>query len=673
MKFFIFSDSYFDLLLIVSLICLIASFFSSFGLKNIYKKTVAAFISIAIISLCYFIPAYNALLGDTVVMKLYFIPSFVLHIDALSAWFIIVINLTMLSGSFYGIGYLRSYKEKNEELSLHLSLIPLFHFTMLWTVITGNMINFLVCWEIMSLSSFLLILFEREKEQTIIAARNYFIQMHISILFLISGVLLLWTHTGSFDFSAIATYTSQSSSSAILLLFMLFFIGFGIKAGFVPLHSWLPHAHPAAPSHVSGMMSGVIIKMGIYGIMRVLSFFDNSLLAIGWIVLIISLVSSLYGVMLAVIQHNLKRLLAYHSIENIGIIGMGIGLGTLGIGLHNHVLIHLGFAGALLHTLNHSLFKSLLFYSAGNIYQTLHILTIDKLGGLAKKMPHTSLLFLLGAIAICGLPPLNGFISECIIYIGLFHGLPLFGPASQIMLVLSIGGLALTGGLAVLCFTKAFSICFLGEPRSQYPPIEEVALIQRIAMYAVVFIMLSIAFLPHLYFMAMQNPIALFSKTIPAHPSYVPAEYILLLQQISIIFIVLVLVFLLVVTLRKIAQNGKEIHTIETWGCGYAGSSPRLQYTASSFVETFKKIFRSVLREHTEKNEINGIFPEEKITHITHPADGIENYVIQKPAEKMLLWVSRLRIFQNGQVQSYLLYGFVFILVILLLEMFSGI
>ncbi len=222
------------------------------------------------------------------------------------------------------------------------------------------------------------------------------------------------------SFDALRLYFSNHSN---LPVFLLFFIGFGIKAGFIPLHTWLPQAHPAAPSHVSGVMSGVMIKMGIYGILRVLMSVQSDLWWIGIIILVVSLISGILGVMMAIVQHDLKRLLAYHSIENIGIIGIGIGLGVIGLATNNAALSLLGFSGGLLHVLNHSLFKSLLFFNAGSVYQAAHSRNIEQLGGLMKRMPYTAIFFLIGSLAICGLPPFNGFISEYLIYLGMFKSL----------------------------------------------------------------------------------------------------------------------------------------------------------------------------------------------------------------------------------------------------------
>jgi len=267
--------------------------------------------------------------------------------------------------------------------------------------------------------------------------------------------------TGSFDFNAISIYTASHQDVTTLLLFMFFFIAFAVKAGFVPFHTWLPYAHPAAPAHISGIMSGVLIKIGIFGILRMILLIKTDYTTIGYIILTLSVVSGLYGVMLAIMQHNLKKLLAYHSIENIGIIGIGIGIGCIGLGANNPIVASLGFAGALLHTLNHALFKSLLFYTAGNVYQATHTLDIEKLGGLVKKMPQTAILFLIAAIAICGIPPFNGFISEFIIYNALYYWTQDAMMLSLLACIFSVLGLVLIGGLAMLCFTKAFGVVFL--------------------------------------------------------------------------------------------------------------------------------------------------------------------------------------------------------------------
>jgi formate hydrogenlyase subunit 3/multisubunit Na+/H+ antiporter MnhD subunit len=330
-------------------------------------KGIAAFVLLLLNALISSYFAIQSLAGDAIS---FILPgSFVtgdipVRIDALSGWFILIINLVFVTGGFYGLFYMKAYREQRNNLTLHSIAFVIQHASLLSICVIQNSFAFLIAWEIMALASFLVIIFEHEHITTIKAGINYLIQAHFSILFLMIGFIWVASKTGSYDFQAITAYSASIPESASFMLFIFFFIAFAIKAGFVPFHTWLPYAHPAAPSHVSGIMSGVIIKIGIFGILRMLLIVKTDLTSVGYLILIVSLVSGLYGVMLAIIQHNLKKLLAYHSIENIGIIGIGIGIGCLGLGNGNQVLATLGLAGALLHTLNHSLFKSLLFYTA---------------------------------------------------------------------------------------------------------------------------------------------------------------------------------------------------------------------------------------------------------------------------------------------------------------------
>jgi len=274
---------------------------------------------------------------------------------------------------------------------------------------------FLIAWELMSLSSLMLVMFEHQKKDTLKAGLNYMVQMHVGVVLLSVAFIWAYFEEGSFDFLAIGSFFKENTN---VWMFLLFFGGFGIKAGFIPLHSWLPHAHPAAPSHVSGVMSGVIVKMGIYGILRVALMLESNWILIGASLLVLSIATGLYGILNAAVHRDFKKMLAYCTIENIGIIGAGIGLFLLGKGTANPMLAIVGLSAALLHTLNHSLYKSLLFFSVGSVYQATHTRDMEKLGGLIGRMPQTAFCFLIGALAIGGLPPLNGFVSEFLLYNG---------------------------------------------------------------------------------------------------------------------------------------------------------------------------------------------------------------------------------------------------------------
>jgi hydrogenase-4 component B len=463
-------------------------------------------------------------------------------IDGLSSWFILLTNFTVFTGILYGRQYLKKYQGQPANLSLHYISYLFNHFTLLGVFVIQNGLAFLCIWEIMALTSFILVIFEHGKMETLKAGINYLIQSHISVLFLTIGFIWAYVHTGTFVFSAIGNYGALENTATSILLFFTFFVGFAIKAGFVPFHTWLPHAHPAAPSHVSGVMSGVIIKAGIYGILRMLLLIHGNPVIVGIVILVISVVTGIYGVMLATVQHNIKKLLAYHSIENIGIIGIGIGIGTLGKGLNNPFLTFAGYAGALLHTFNHSLFKSVLFYAAGTVYQATHTLDIEHMGGILRKMPQTALLFLLSAMAICGLPPFNGFISEFLIYSGLFKAIG----ASQslsVIIAISIMGLALIGGLAMLCFTKAFGVMFLGTPRSQYPAsFSETSFAALLPQYLASLLIILIGLFPQFFISLLQAPVQLYTGLSSAE-GY--GELNPIMQKISLSALGLVLIVLL--------------------------------------------------------------------------------------------------------------------------------
>jgi len=582
-------------------------------------------------------------------------------VDALSGWFIVLINFTFVTGAIYGFNYMKPYQNRKSEITLHCIAFLIAHFSMLVIASVQNGFIILLFWELMAISLFLLIIFDHHKSETIRAGLNYLVQSHISIVFLMLGFIYVAFKTGEYSFDAIIDFTSQQSVLAGTALFLCFFIGFGIKAGFVPFHTWLPYAHPAAPSHISGIMSGVAIKMGIYGILRMLLLIKTDYTTIGYIILIISMISGIYGVMLAIIQHDLKRLLAYHSIENIGIIGIGIGIGCIGLGSVNKWMAILGFSGAMLHTLNHSLFKSLLFYSSGNILQAAHTVSIERLGGLIKRMPQTALLFLIAAIAICGLPPLNGFISEFLIFGGLYNWLYSASLISLIAIIFSISGLVLIGGLAILCFTKAFSIVFLGNQREQLPENpSETGFWQLFPMYLTVALMITIGLFPSVFLNLLQKPVNLFTHHIVFNLNLIKVGAIDSLQTVNWLFFIFIMLVIALVFVRKFINARRKIESGTTWGCGYCQATSRQQYTANSFVRSYSKLVKPLLDIEKKEVEVSEVFPSPK-KYETEPYDKIERLLIDKPL-KLLNKISELFLFlQNGQLQRYILYGIVFI------------
>jgi len=592
--------------------------------------------------------------------------SIVLVIDRLSAFFVIIINFTTLIGFLYARGYLAPYHRSKSPLrfSIHYFSYLWLWLSMLLVVMIRDGLTFLIVWELMALSSFFLVIFEAEERTIMKTGISYLIQMHVGMFFIMVAFLIVFRETGSMSFDILGEYFSSNRN---LPLFMLFFIGFGIKAGFIPLHTWLPEAHPAAPSHVSGVMSGVMIKMGIYGIIRVLMTMKSDLLITGVIILLVSLMSGVLGVMMAIVQHDLKRLLAYHSIENIGIIGIGIGLGVIGLALNNQTMALLGFSGGLLHVLNHSLFKSLLFFNAGSVYHSTHTRNIEQMGGLMKRMPWTAALFLVGSLAICGLPPFNGFISEYLIYMGLFQNLSGASLYHSILIIGSIAGLSLIGGLAIFCFTKAFGIVFLGEPRS-----DPAAKSQEVPWIMIIPQLLTVALI---MLIGLASPLAvkpvfnLVDQTfgIGSH-AFVNAAFVSNLSQISIMGGIFVVILVLLLVYRKYHLRKRQIDTGPTWGCGYTAISPRQQYTGTSFAYNYNHIAKPLLQTRKEMDDIREeeIFPLKR-SFVSHSEDIFKKILLDKPVDWFSGLLKRIAVMQTGQIRHYILYAFVFMLIVLLL------
>ncbi len=594
----------------------------------------------------------------------------VLVIDKLSAFFLIVINFGTFTSILFSRGYMKMYEatKRSQDFSLHYFFLIWLQIAMILVVTLQEGLPFLVAWEIMSISSFMLVIFESEKKEILNTGIYYLIQMHVALFFVLAAFALIEAKTGISGFDGLALYFKSYPS---IPMFLLFFFGFGIKAGFIPLHSWLPHAHPAAPSHISGIMSGTMIKMGIYGILRVVSYLNESLMEIGTIVLIVSLISSVFGVFFAIFQHDLKKMLAYHSIENIGIIGIGIGTGLIGKALGNPVICILGFSGAILHVLNHSLFKSLLFYCAGSVYSQCHTRDVNELGGLIKKMPKTSMLFLLASVAICGLPPFNGFVSEFLIYKGFFSGLETDIYTSLLFLG-GIVGLTLTGGLALFCFTKAFGIVFLGAARTNKTEhaheVQTSMLFPKflIAIPIVAIGLGSFALMPLIESIAvMYLPVGSIPQTNLISP---------MLQPLSIALGLFILLVIILYAWRSMQQKSVSIAAGPTWGCGYPALTPAHQYTSTTFADNLRNLSLSLSGMKTHFDPINkeDIFPTEKRNYETHQEDELEKVLILYPSKLFLTTMLRFTFLRSGKIQHYILYGLGFILIVAFLTIVNA-
>ncbi len=538
--------------------------------------------------------------------------SFFVQLDALSAFFLLPILGLSAVAALYGGEYLMAYRSR-KNLGASWFFFNLLVASMVMVALARNGVLFLLAWEIMSLASFFLVTFEDEKESVRQAGWTYLVATHLGTAFLLVLFLVLGRQAGSLDFDR---FLAASGSTAPIagVAFFLALIGFGTKAGFMPLHVWLPEAHPAAPSHVSALMSGVMIKTGIYGLLRTLTFLGQPESWWGWVLIGIGLASGLGGVLFALAQHDLKRLLAYHSVENIGIIALGLGVGVLGLALHQPALAVLGLAGGLLHVLNHALFKGLLFLGAGAVIHATGTRDIDHLGGLIRRMPWTAAMFLTGSVAICGLPPLNGFVSEFLIYVGAFEGIGL--PGVSVWSAATIAGLAMIGGLAVACFTKAFGIVFLGEPRTdQARHGHEVGWAMGAPMGVLALGCVAVGFLAPQAVAALKPVI---TSATGLGESEVAGGLSLAIEPLRWVVPAsgsFVLLLGLLVWLRHWLLSGREVSLSGTWDCGYARPTGRMQYTASSFAQPLTNMFGFFLRTRRRFTAPDGFFPKHAALH----------------------------------------------------------
>jgi hydrogenase-4 component B len=617
--------------------------------------------------------AISALTGHVVNFVFYggnLFGDVLVRVDELSAWFLLIINFTCLTGVFFGSGYLKTSDSSPKKLNLHWMLFVLFQLSMLWVCLIQHGLVFLIIWEVMSLSSVLLVIFDNNNPKIIKAGISYLVQMHISIVFLTIGFIWLYFQTGSFSFDAFTVYFGSNSNIG---LFLVLFIGFGLKAGFIPLHSGLLQGDPAAPSHIAGIMSGVLVKLGIYGIFRVASYLRSDYLLLGEIILTVSVATGLFGILNAAVHRNLKKMLAYCTIENIGTIGIGIGIGLIGLGNNTPVLYYLGFGGALMHVLNHSLFKSLLFLSSGSVAQQTQTSDMEKLGGLIKIMPRTGLVFLIAAIGICGLPPFNGFISEFLIYSGLIEGIKIHDTNEMILFSVSLAGLSVIGGLSILTFTKSFGTVFLGNARKQLPvEPHEVSLQMLVPQYAIIALMISVAIFPAFYLQVIGNVIMSLTKgvIIPQPAGF--TNYLSIMQNISnysILFICIVGIFW-GIRYKLLSTRSRVIQP--TWGCAYVAPTSKIQYTGKSFSKTLSKMFNFIVIERKQYTELKAgeIFPEER-KHASHYHDFFEFRFIHVITNQLIYAANYFKFIQNGRIQSYVLYGIVFILTIFILTAFN--
>jgi formate hydrogenlyase subunit 3/multisubunit Na+/H+ antiporter MnhD subunit len=576
--------------------------------------------------------------------------------DSLSALFVLIFSVVYLPVSIYSGGYMRHYNNGKKERLHYISLSLLISSMMLVVTVTNSLV-FLVLWEIMSLSSFFLVSFENEKEDVYSAAINYLIAMHVGVVFIIGTFAYMSFASGGNSFDDFRAVLNSNRSTGEIIFF-LSFIGFGTKAGFFPFHSWLPKAHPAAPSHVSAIMSGLMIKTGIYGILRIITLIDHPSKTTGFVLLAMSAYTAMFGILYAMNDRDMKRQLAYSSIENIGIIGMAISVGILGLAFDNKYMAVLGFTGAVLHVINHSLFKTLLFLAAGSVYLNTHSRNMETMGGIIKKLPYTGSIFILASVAISGLPPLNGFISEFFIYYSMISGIK----TSPVLYVTMIGGfslLALIGAVAVIAFTKSAGVIFLGSSRGTDIDHYHEKKSMVIPMIFLSALMVLSGLLPH---KVMEYTSGISALLVKGDGEVEFFRAISIASDLSLAMIIFCSILITITIFRVVIYKRERVEYFKTWDCGYQGGTSRMQYTASSYSADTVNVTKPVLINRKELTAPEGIFPKKSAirTSDIDITDVIITHVIKKWIERFFDAVS---IIQSRTAQQYVIYVIIFIII----------
>ena len=601
--------------------------------------------------------------------------SWTIRMDPLSAYFNVTLAALAAAVSLYSFGYLRPM-EGRRNLGAFGFFFNLLLLSLALVFSASNAFFFLVAWEVMALMSYCLISFEHEKNETRNAGALFLIMSHAGTGLLLIAFLVLASASGSLDFSSFHLLASRLTPLQQGTVFLLFLFGFGVKAGLVPVHIWLPKAHPVAPSNVSALMSGIVIKTGIYGMARVFfDFYGPPPLWMGTLVLGLGVTSALLGVLYALMEHDLKRLLAWHSIENIGIILMGFGAALMFRSLGYANLAALALIAALYHTFNHAVFKGLLFLGAGSVVQATHTRNMEKMGGLIRRMPVTALCFLGGAVAISGLPPLNGFVSEWLTYQALLAGFGTTHSLTRLMFPIAGSLLALTAALAAACFVKAFAIPFLALPRSEEAAdAQEVSLPMRAGMMVLAVGCVALG-LGATWFVRVFDPITQQTLGVRASSALVMAHGWALSPGtphggtistvgIALFFLLAGAAFALPLVLRWRRRSVRG----PAWDCGLPGLTADNEYTATAFSKPLRMIFSALYRPRREiqaEYEVSPYYPS-AIRFESEIEPTFEKHFYGPLRQWIMAVANRMKGIQAGSINLYLAYIFLTLILLLL-------
>jgi formate hydrogenlyase subunit 3/multisubunit Na+/H+ antiporter MnhD subunit len=604
---------------------------------------------------------------------------FHLRLDPLAGFFLCVIGMLAFFVSLYSIGYIKGLSA-NRSVVRFVIFFSLFITGMLLVVLADDAFFFLVAWELMAAASYFLVIYEDEKAENRRSAYLYLVIAHVgAIAILLSFGVMAGLANGFESFQGYTFASMRATTYPVgwaTAAFLLSFFGFAAKAGVIPLHVWLPEAHPVAPSNVSALMSGVMLKTSIYGIVRIT--FDFLKVFPWWwggIVLVLGLVSAVLGVLYALMQNDLKRLLAYSSVENIGIVLIGLGLAMIFTSFQLPALAALALIAALYHTLNHAMFKGLLFMGAGAVLHATHERNMEEMGGLIHRMPWTSVFFLIGCVSIASLPPFNGFASEWLTFQAFLLSPALHRPILSLLIPLGAALLALTGALAAACFVKAYGVTFLGQWRGHQPVqrVNEVGWHMRLGMMLAAATCFLLGIFPTVVInwmdiLAQQLVGGAISTSAGAHGwmwltpiARERASYSGFSVFIGIMIVVLI-AWLLLHARKTVVKR------VPIWDCGFEKLTPRMQYTATSFAMPIRRIFGFLFHIREEGQAIQPVrhpaFPE-RLRYRLRVRDRFWYWFYEPVGEAAFFVARKVGNLQQGRIQMYLIYSFVTIIVLL--------
>lgn len=598
-----------------------------------------------------------------------------IEFDALSALFTLATALVAVPASIYGIGYSVGGPSSRPVQAAY----PLLVWSVMMVPAAGNMSGLIALWELMALSSLVLVLAEHHHNPVARSAAQWYASMtHLSLLAIVLSLALLAHETGGESFAAMRAGAHLVGPASASMVFVLALVGFGAKAGVVPVHVWLPRAHPEAPSHVSALMSGAMVKLGVYGLVRV----GWDLLGGGpqwWgaVVLIVGLVSAMFGILQALVASDLKRLLAYSTTENVGLIFVGVGAAGVFASNGNRPLAAVALAAAMLHVINHAAFKGLLFLGAGSIVAATGSRDLDRLGGLGKRMPVTAATFAIGALAIASLPPMNGFVSEWLLLQSLVHSLPSNATAVAVGMPIAVAVVALAGGLAAATFVKAFGTGFLAMPRTtEADQAHEVSRTMQIGAIALAGVCVALALAPTVFAGPLERVTRIVRGDADGAPVHTNGVYLRLSGIRAGLSPLLLAMCLTVTTAAAVAvvRRGRvrrTVRNIPAWGCGRTVQTGRMEYTATSFAEPLQRVFDDVLHPDIDvdvDHRTESRHYVEAIRYRMQTHDAFEHRVYEPLLAAARRWGDLARRIQNGSVHRYLAYSLVVLIVVLVVS-----